>query len=93
MSEMKILTQDQLYRIIDTVPSISDRAKILSHLVVTGSCSPARPVRDKASPVNAALVAKSIDAWARGQWKESSVRVKAVSAVVRAIESGEVKLT
>jgi hypothetical protein len=89
---MNTLTKDELYRIVDTVPSITDRAKLLSHLVVTGSCLPARPVRDKARVLSPKAIAEAIDTWARGKWKESSVRAKTVSTVLIAIESGEVKL-
>lgn len=90
---MNTLSKDELYRIVDTVPSITDRAKILSHLVVTGSCPPARPARDKTRHLIPKEIAKAIDTWARDKWKESSVRAKTVSTVVLAIESGEVKLS
>lgn len=89
---MKPLETSDLYRIVDTVPSISDRAKLLSHLVVTGSCAPARITRSEPAAPDPQKTSEAIGDWARSRWKESSVRAKTVATLIKAIQSGEVEL-
>jgi hypothetical protein len=72
-------------RIINTIPSISDRAKMLSHIVVverTGGGDPEAAIQAERSRI--------VD-WIEATWSENTVRAKHARKIARMIRDGEDK--
>ena len=70
-------------RILKTIPSISDRAKMLSHIVVLE--------RKQGGDPTAAIQAERqrIIDWIEATWPESTVRAKHAQKIARMLRNGE----
>ena len=89
---MRHLSREELDRIILTIPSIGDRASLMSHLVKVGAYShPHREVVPKkpAASVDPTVVVHKIQKWCDETWAPTSVRTSAILRLIEAIEMGK----
>ena len=90
---MNLLSQGDLDRILLTIPSISDRGTLLSHLVKVGAYNHVRPAKPPPPPqpaVENGAVVEAIRTWCEASYSPNSVRSKAISRLLEAIEEGDV---
>lgn len=90
---MNLLSQGDLDRILLTIPSIADRGSLLSHLVKVGAYNyarPAKPLPPSQPAVKTEAVVAAIRTWCEASYSPSSVRSKAISRLLEAIEAGDV---
>jgi len=92
---VNLLSQGDLDRILMTIPSIADRGSLLSHLVKVGAYNyytrPAKPVPFPQPAVSNETVVAAIRTWCEASYSPNSVRSKAISRLLEAIEEGDIK--